>query len=386
MRVLALAHSFPQNASDPIGSFVLRLAVALKGKGIDTLVVAPMAPGLARRDTYEGIEVHRFRYAPARYETLAYRGDMKDQVRTPVGAVTLTSFLGAEFLVGMAVAKDFKPDLVHAHWVLPSGLVGLGVSGWRRIPLVTTSHGTDVRLARSNRVARGIFAGVARSANAVTAVSTWLADEIRLLAPDVSARVAPMPVLPDLFQPGKARNGDRLLFVGKLNAQKGVAPLLQALTRMRAHPTLEVVMGVGAIREPTEALARSLGVADQLRWFPLLSQRELVERYQGATALVAPYVDEGLGLVPIEAQLCGTPVIGFASGGLTDVVRTGETGQLVAPGDVDALALALDRVLALPDHGAEWGRAARRHALDAFGPEGAARRYADIYRELTPHA
>lgn len=386
MRVLALAHSFPQTASDPIGSFILRLAVALRGQGIETLVMAPMGPGLARRDVFEGVEVRRFRYAPAGRETLAYRGDMKDQVRSPAGAATLAAFVGAEFLAGVSAARGFKPDLVHAHWVLPSGLVGLGVAGLRRVPLVTTSHGTDVRLARSNRVAGGIFAGVVRRADAVTTVSSWLADEVRALAPDVAPRVAPMPVLPDLFQPGKTRHDDRLLFVGKLNEQKGIAPLLQALTRMRTRPTVEIVMGVGAVREPTEALAESLGVAHQLRWFPLLSQRELVTRYQEATVLVAPYVGEGLGLVPIEAQLCGTPVVGFASGGLPDVVRSGTTGELVAPGDIDALARALDRVLTLPDRGAAWGSAARRHALDAFGPEGAARRYADIYRELTLHA
>lgn len=386
MKVLALAHAFPQNASDPIGSFILRLAVALKGRGIDTLVVAPMAPGLARREEFEGIEVRRFRYAPATRETLAYRGDMKDQVRSMAGAATLASFVGAEFLAGLAAAREFRPDIVHAHWVLPSGLVGLWLSGVRRVPLVTTSHGTDVRLARSSRVAGHVFTAVVRSAGVVTTVSSWLADEVRMLMPDARPRIAPMPVLPDLFQPGKSRDRDRLLFVGKLNAQKGVTPLLQALARMRARPTLEIVMGVGSVREPTEALAQSLGVAGQLRWFPLLTQQELVERYQGAAALVAPYVDEGLGLVPIEAQLCGTPVVGFASGGLPDVVHSGETGELVASGDVDALARALDHMLALPDHGAAWGRAARRRALEAFGPEGAARRYADIYQELAPHA
>lgn len=386
MKVLTLAHSFPQNASDPIGSFILRLAVALKGQGIATLVIAPMAPGLARREVLEGVEVRRFRYAPASRETLAYRGDMKDQVRSPLGAATLASFVGAEFFAGLAAAREFRPEIVHAHWVLPSGLVGLWLSGVRRVPLVTTSHGTDVRLARSSRVAGQVFRSVARSADAVTTVSTWLADEVRMLTPDVRPRVAPMPVLPDLFHPGPSRNGDRLLFVGKLNAQKGIAPLLQALARMRCRPTLEIVMGVGSVREPTEALAQSLGVAGQLRWFPLLTQQELVERYQGATALVAPYVDEGLGLVPIEAQLCGTPVVGFASGGLPDVVRSGETGELVASGDVAALAGALDRVLALPDHGAAWGSAARRRALEAFGPEGVARRYADIYHELASNA
>lgn len=386
MKILALAHSFPQHASDPIGSFVLRLAVALREQGIETRVVAPMGPGLARRESFEGVEVQRFRYAPTRYETLAYTGDMRDRARTPAGAMALVGLLGAEYLAGLRAAADFRPDVVHAHWVLPSGLVGLGLSGWRRLPLVTTSHGTDVRAARGHALAGRVFAEVVRGADAVTTVSTWLADEVRALAPEVTPVVAPMPVLPDRFRPGGVRDGNRLLFVGKLNTQKGIAPLLEALARMQGRPTLDIVMGVGSVRGPTEELAGTLGIADRLRWFPLLSQAELVARYQEATALVAPFVGEGLGLVPIEAQLCETPVVGYASGGLVDVVRSGTTGLLVTPGDVGALAEALDRLLALPDRGAAWGREGRRHALASFGPEAAARRYADVYARVAPDA
>jgi glycosyltransferase involved in cell wall biosynthesis len=384
VRVLALAHSFPRGADDPVGSFILRLAVALRSEGIDTRVIAPMAPGLARRETFEGIEVRRFRYAPASWETLAYQGDLRDQARSPLGMAKLSSFLVAEYVAGLLAARDFKPDIVHAHWVLPSGLVALALAGGWRVPLVTTSHGTDVRLARGNPVAGRVFAEVVRGADAVTMVSSWLAQQAKVLAPDVEPLVAPMPVLPDHFHPGSSRDGNRLLFVGKLNTQKGIGHLLHALSRMRARPTLEIVMGVGSERDhpATEALAQSLGVADRLRWFPLLSQADLVRRYQEATALVAPFEEEGLGLVPIEAQLCEAPVVGFASGGLTDIVRPEETGLLVPPGDVAALAAALDRLLALPDRGAGWGREGRRHALEAFGPAGAARRYAELYRRL----
>lgn len=387
MRVLALAHSFPRTPADPVGSFVLRLAVALSADGVETRVLAPMAPGLARRETFEGITVERFRYAPGRYESLAYTGTMRQQVGASWGAkAALLGFLAAEYVAGRRSRGDFRADLVHAHWALPSGLVGGWLArGWG-VPLVTTMHGSDVRLAQGQRFAGRLFAGVLRRSAAVTAVSSWLAREAGALAPGTSPVVGPMPVLPDLFHPGERRERDRLLFVGKLNEQKGIGVLLEAMTRMRARPTLEIVLGVGSEREPTEALARSLGIADRLRWFPLLSQRELVRRYQEATALVAPFVGEGLSLVSIEAQLCETPVVGFASGGLTDVVVPERTGLLVPPGDAGALAAALDRLLALEDRGAAWGREGRRHALGAFGPAAAARRYGELYRQVTRRA
>ncbi|MGH7632497.1 MAG: glycosyltransferase, partial [Gemmatimonadaceae bacterium] len=90
----------------------------------------------------------------------------------------------------------------------------------------------------------------------------------------------------------------------------------------------------------------------------------------------------GLGLVAIEAALSGMPTVAFASGGLTDIVMPEHTGVLVPPGDVHALAAALDRVLAQPDQGGALGAAARAHALATFAPDAVARRYADVYRTM----
>jgi glycosyltransferase involved in cell wall biosynthesis len=97
--------------------------------------------------------------------------------------------------------------------------------------------------------------------------------------------------------------------------------------------------------------------------------------------MVVPSVDEGLGLAAVEALLCETPVVAFNSGGLTDVVRDGQTGILVPPADMEALARALDDILASEERGRTLGVAGRIYALATFAPESAARRYADIYRE-----
>jgi len=243
-------------------------------------------------------------------------------------------------------------------------------------------HGSDLRVARASDAARRLFAGVVRRSAALTTVSRWLADETRQLVPEAAPVVAPMPVAADHFPPRTRLVRGRLLFVGKLNEQKGIVPLLQALARMRHRPTLDIVVGVGSDEAPTRRLAAELGVADRLRWHPLLEQAALAERYREATALVVPAVDEGLGMTAIEALLSATPVVAFASGGLTDSVVDGETGLLVPPRDVDALAAALDRLLDLDDQGAALGAAGRRRALELFSPAAAARRYAAIYRRV----
>jgi glycosyltransferase involved in cell wall biosynthesis len=383
MKVLFLSHSYPRFAADPVGSFVLRLGVALRGQGVETQVIAPAAPGLARREEYEGVVVERFRYAPARFETLAYTGTMRDQVRESWTAkAAMGSLVAAEFVKALLLRRVFRADLVHAHWWFPGGLVGTWLRRWWGVPLVITMHGSDVRFARGSRPIGRLFRRVLARAEAVTTVSSWLAMETRAIAPAVQPIVAPMPIQPDLFHPGGRRAPDTLLFVGKLNAQKGIEHLLRALAVMRSRPTVEVVVGAGSVPADVQGLAQSLGVAERLRWFPLLSQAELADRYRACTALVMPAVEEGLGLVAAEALLCETPVAAFASGGLTDLIVDGQTGLLVPTGDVVALASALDDLLTRPDRGAALGAAGRRAMLATFGPDAVATRYAAIYRQL----
>jgi glycosyltransferase involved in cell wall biosynthesis len=93
-------------------------------------------------------------------------------------------------------------------------------------------------------------------------------------------------------------------------------------------------------------------------------------------------VDEGLGLVAVEALLCETPVVAFDSGGLRDVIQHGRTGLLVPPGDRTALATTLDDLLRRDGRGSDLGKAGRLYALSAFAPESAARRYAEIYQQV----
>jgi len=226
-----------------------------------------------------------------------------------------------------------------------------------------------------------MFRAVMGKSRVVTTVSSWLAAETRALVPESHPIVAPMPIKPDLFHPGGPREPNRLLFVGKLNQQKGIEYLLRALARMQARPMVDVIVGVGSAPEDIGGLARSLGVADRLRWLPLLPQAELAAYYRSCSALVMPAVNEGLGLVAAEALLCETPVIAFASGGLTDLIRDGETGILVPSGDVTALARAIDDLLDTPERGAALGVGGRRATLAAFGPQAVASRYAAIYHE-----
>jgi glycosyltransferase involved in cell wall biosynthesis len=388
MRVLFLTHAFPRFAGDAAGSFLLRLARALQPEGIAVHVLAPGAPGLAGHEEIEGIPVTRFRYAPRRWETLAYTGTMAEQVGSSWSArVSLLGLLGAELRAAAHAARTWEPDVLHAHWWFPSGMVATWLrqlGRGRAVPLVTTLHGSDVRLGRRGALARSRFRAVLRSSTTVTAVSRWLADGAQEVCPDVQPVVAPMPAATELFHPDGTPRGDRLLFVGRANAQKGLESLIRALGCMQSTVSLDVV-GDGAGRAALEQLGRDLGLAHRLHWHGTLPQPRVAALYRAAAALVVPSIDEGLGLVAVEGQLSGVPVVVSNSGGLPDIVQDGCTGLLVPPGEPAALAIALDDLLARPDRGAALGAAGRAHALTTFSPDAVARRYAELYRAITTH-
>lgn len=382
MKVLFVTHSFPRFDGDAAGSFILRLAVALAEHGVEVRVVAPSDRGASNSSVIQDIPIHRFRYAPRAHETLAYRGTMADDVaRSTAAKFALGSFIATETASVLARASSWKPDVIHAHWWFPNGIAASTASRLSRIPLVTTSHGTDLRLLRGTPGARPLARYVFRRSARVTCVSEWLAREAAPLCVTTPI-VVPMPVATGLFNPGAGsdRDSNRIIFVGRLSAQKGITAAINALAQMKRSVVLDVV-GDGPDRQALVDLAASLGLADRILWRGQVRHGELAPLLGRASALVAPFLDEGLGLVAAEAQLCETPPVGYASGGLADVIENDITGALVTAGDVPALARALQAIVDDPARRERLGHAGRIFALERFAPSRVAERYARIYHD-----
>jgi glycosyltransferase involved in cell wall biosynthesis len=381
IKALVLTHNYPRTADDPVGSFVLRLAVSLRRHDIDTHVLAPAFAGGVLSETIAGIPVTRFHYAPRAWETITYSGTMSTQVRESWRSkIAMIGLLAASYRVASRVAREWGADVMHAHWWLPAGLVARTLKARLSLPYIVTMHGSDLRLAASLPGAGALFRLVSGQASAMTTVSSWLAEQARALDPGCSPIVGPMPVMPELFHPGDRRDDNRILFVGKLTEQKGLHHLLRAMTLMKARPALDVV-GAGRVDDTaTRKLATDLGLNDRITWYPLLSQAELAALYRNAAIHVIPAVEEGLGLTAVESLLSQTPVVAFRSGGLPDIVIPNETGVLVPAGDVSALAAAIDTLLADPSQRARMGATGRSFALSHFGPDAVAAQYAGLLR------
>ncbi len=178
-----------------------------------------------------------------------------------------------------------------------------------------------------------------------------------------------------------------VIFVGRITRQKGVPVLLRAAAGL--DPAAQLVLCAGQPDTP-ELAAEVEGLVAELRaarsgviWIPeMLPKRAVIQLLSHATVFACPSLYEPLGIVNLEAMACGTAVVGSAVGGIPEVVRDGETGLLVPPGDPAALAEAINVLVGDAERAAAMGRAGRDRAVAEFGwPQVAAQTVA-LYEEL----
>jgi len=343
VRVLHLTSSFPRDGRDHVAPFLLDLAHAEQEAGLDVAVLAPHDAGLPVVDTIEGVEVQRFRYGPASMERLSYRGGLLGSSRR-IGGVMLPAYLASCSRAAEKAAREFKPDVIHAHWWLPAGWCALRASRRLNIPLVVTIHGSDAHLLRY-RPFRKLAGHVLHKAALVATVSEDLQRQIQEIDPRLPTAVMRLPVRAEVSRmPLPPDPPLRLIAAGRLSPEKGFDVLIEAM-RIALDHGLDVrldIVGSGPERRSLSTLAAPLG--ERVRLIPALPHAELMRRLDDVHALVAPSRREGLGLVALEAFARGRPVVASRVGGLAETVVDGVDGFLVPPEDPTALAAALARL------------------------------------------
>lgn len=185
--------------------------------------------------------------------------------------------------------------------------------------------------------------------------------------------------------PGRRRDGS-VLFVGRLEADKGVDVLLDAFARIAPdHPGARLkVVGAGREDAALRAQAQRLGIAARTEFLGHVPREALRPLYEAASVFVLPSLGESFGQVNLEAMAAGTPVVTTPMvAAAPDYVVPGQNGELVAAGDAAALAKALTRILGDPDLVERMGSQARAASL-AYDWRDVARRHLDLYASLAP--
>lgn len=398
MKVLQIVTAYPRSPDDLITPWLVETLHRLRARGVDAEVLAPAYRGLGSQ-VVDGVRVHRFRYAPVRWEDLTHDQTAPDRIRErPAYAALLPGYVLAGCRAAARLARAGGFDVLHVHWPLPHALFGLAGRAAGGVPLVCSFYSVELTWAgRKMRWLQPFLRYAIRRADAVTAISSSTEAMVRRLHDRPVVRIpfgaTVEPEAPTPPRPAVAGRPFRVLFVGRLVERKGVQHLLAAVARLREGREVEVdIVGDGPFRGRLEAHAAALGLGGAARFHGFVSRDELSRRFAESDVFVLPAVVdakgdvEGLGVVLIEALRYGTPVIGSAAGGIVDIVRDGETGLLVPPGDASALASAIARVQDEPELAARLVRQGQAHVEREFAWDEVIGRLVNLYESLAGRA
>lgn len=346
-----LTSVYPRSAEDAEVPWLRETVNRLRQRGIEVCVVAPSWRGLQSHEV-DGCPVVRFRYGPRNWEILTHDEGAPNKIRSrPWLKLLAVPYVISALFSLMRCCLRQRFDFIQAHWPFPHGVPAAFVATLLRKPLILTFHGAELAMARKSGVIRFVLRRCLARADLVSANSGHTKAQVRRIAP-VEVRVIPYGT-PIQEEAGRsplsaASSVFRILFVGRHIERKGLPVLIRAVENLgEAFPWELEIIGDGDQSPLWRQMAAQSPVADRIHFRGKVSTTELVAAYRRANVFVLPAIidragdTEGLGVVLVEAITYGVPVIASDAGGIPDVIRDGETGYLVTPGDAQALAKAL---------------------------------------------
>lgn len=317
MRILILNYEHP-----PIGGgggrLAAKLGAGLVTRGHQVRVLSAGMEHLPREAMEEGMEIRRLR---------AFR-----QKEDTCSVAEMTAWVLAAIPSALSEIRRWKPDIIHAHFAVPTGVVAWVAHCLTGVPYVLTAHLGDVpggvpeQTDTLFRYLGPCIAPIWDKAAATTAVSSFvanLAGNAYGLQPEIilNGMVLPPPPAVIVHEP------TRLLMVGRMSVQKNPLLSMKALALLQDIPWHCTLIGDGPLLAEVRAEAVRLGISSRIEFRGWASASEVTEAMRQSDVLLIPSLSEGLPMVAIEALANGLALIGSRIGGLADVAQEGENGN-----------------------------------------------------------
>lgn len=378
MNILVVAHH--QGDRTPTTIFIHAQILAYRDLGHHIRVLVPIAVGkrdldgerfsgpLLRREV-DGVE-HIF----LRHLSLSNFG--KKHMNTPMALRALQKNLHV-------ILDGFTPDIVHAHTLGLDSSLGAWLKEHLKLPLVVTTHGSDT-LVPFNRGQLSMLKRFAGQADHLVCVSTML---MRCLQ-DCKIKT-PISVILNGFQlQAVVSNPNKppvsLIQAGYLISRKKADITIQAFAALRQNhskATLDII-GSGSELSRFQALCKELGVEDSVHFHGYLPNQKTLAKMAESRFFVMPSVNEGFGIVYLEAMASGCVTIGTEKEGIADLIVSGKNGFLVPPDDPNAIVRTIEWCLAHPEESASIAEKGRQDA-QALTWEKNAIQYTQLFNSLT---
>ena len=292
------------------------------------------------------------------------------------------------------VSKQYDLDLIHAHYAVPhaaSAYLAKKMLGSEKLKTVTTLHGTDITLVGLDKSFYQVIKFNIEESDGVTAVSQYLQKrthdefaidrEIRVIHNFVDTErysSSANNCTKDHFAP----KGEKILMhASNFRPVKRVTDVVRIFARIREKlPVKLLLVGEGPERLFVQQLVKELKLSEDVQF---LGEQEYIGQLMNCADLFfLPSEQESFGLVALEAQSCGVPVIGAATGGLPEVVEDGKTGFLLPVGDISGMAEKSLELLSKSDQYEAFHQEARKRVLDSFDSKSIIPQYEAFYEEI----
>lgn len=337
MRILVLCYEYP-----PVGGGGGRVAAsvgeALAGRGHAVRAQTAALGWRSPREIIKGVEVFRTASGRRLPDTCTVR--------------EMGQFLATSFLPMLRHLARWKPDVIHAHFAMPTGLLAWAAHRLSGVPYVLTAHlgdvpgGVPAQTDRLFKIIGPVARRVWREAAAATAVSSFVQELAERAYARPVARILNGIDLADAPPaPAPVSTVRELVFLGRFNPQKNAPLLIEALAQIPALPWRLTMIGDGADLPRVRELLAQHRLSNRVTLTGWLDAPRVQEALKKADVLCLPSSSEGMPVAAVEALKWGVAIVGSDIPGLRDVATHGQNARLAAAGDATALAHALREVI-----------------------------------------
>lgn len=286
------------------------------------------------------------------------------------------------------VAEQNQLDLLHVHYAIPHSIAALlaqQMTAHRRLPFITTLHGTDITLVGADRSYFSITKFSIERSDGITTISEYMRQRtIEFFGVQNPIEVIHNFVNCSLYRPNeeeRSKGRKRILHISNFRPVKRVLDCLRTFARVRENVDAELVMaGDGPDRGPAERLSRELGVNEFVKF---LGKQDHMERLiPRMHVLHLPSEMEAFGLAALEAMACGVPPVATLAGGVPDLITQGVDGFMEPVGDIEAQATRITKLLSDEKLHTQIAAAARATAVRRFCTDLLIPQYETYYRQI----
>jgi len=362
-KILVFASTFPRWKNDTNPPFVYELSKRLT-KDFEIIVLAPHYPGAETYEEMDGMKVYRFRYFLKKYQKLAGSGGILPTIKKNKWYFfQVPFFMLGEYLALRKLVKKEKPDMIHAHWIIPQGINAFVNYKISKIPYVVTTWGGDMFIFKKKGIIayclKKLYSKTINNSFYSTTVNIAFKEEMQEISKDKNKILyIPNGVDTKLFNPHNKDNsikkkyninGQFMLFVGRLTEKKGIEYIIKAMPKLiEKYPKIKLlIVGGGELKEELEKLSSELKVNNNVIFTGPITNHELPRYYASADLFIAPSIQtkqgdrEGFPTVFLEAMASGTPIITTNIEGIREIIQEKKNGFIVTQKSSEELSNAI---------------------------------------------